>query len=61
MTTPVLTVSLRERDGEIYGTIKHCANSAAVLESLAVVIEQFAQSCGVSPSEICEDINGLIK
>ena len=61
MTTPVLTVSLRERDGEIYGTIKHCANSAAVIEALAAVIEQFSKTCGVSPSVICDDIKGLIK
>ena len=61
MTTPVLTVSLRERDGEIYGTIKHCANSAAVLEALAAVIEQFSKTCEIDPCVICDDIKGLIK
>lgn len=59
-TTPVLYCNLRERDGEIYGSVKHCANSTAVIDALAVLVEEFSKACEVEPQEICDDIKRII-
>lgn len=47
--------------GEITGGIKFSRDSVFVLESLAIIIDEFSQSCGVPPEEIIVDVLKVVQ
>ena len=47
--------------GDISGTIKFSKDSVFVLESLAEIIGQFSEACGVPPDEIVCDLLDIIR
>jgi len=57
----ILYANLRvTSEGDIKGKVAHGENSLDVLEALAVLVETFADTCEVSPEEICDDIKIVI-
>ena len=56
-----LRISLSEKDGEIRGKIECEGDGVFTLESLALIVETLAARSGVAPSELLEDLKGVVK
>lgn len=56
---PVLSATIRTSGDEVFGQIAHSADTPAVLEALALIIQQVSKSCEVPPAEICDDLKKL--
>lgn len=57
-----LYIDIKENcKGEIAGRVSMSADSLFVLEALALVIEQFSESCGVHPCEIAKDLEQYLR
>ena len=57
-----LLVDLKEdHKGEIVGRISHSSDSVFVLEAIALLIDQFSESCKVPPMEIVADLLKVVE
>ena len=55
-----IRISLTERDGEIRGVIESHGDKLFYLESLALIVETFAEDVNLSPAVVLDDVRRLV-